>query len=249
MVPALPTTGSTMMQAISLGARRERSLHRGEIVVGQREGELRGLGGNACRAGDAERGDAGAGLDQQRVGVAVIAALELDDEVAAGEAAGQADGGHAGLGAGADEAHLLDGREAAADELGEVRLAGMGCAEAGAAASGFADRFDHRREGVAQDHRAPGAEEVDVAVAVGVVEVRALGPHDEWRMAADGAEGADRRVDSAGKVMLGAAFQIERVHEGLEFLGLSLHELSIGERSEPKGVLHGTKRHGLRLVE
>ena len=117
-----------------VGVGGEGGLDGGEIVVGQGEGELRGFFGDAGGAGDAEGGDAGAGFDQQRVGVAVVAAFELDDEVAAGEAAGEADGGHAGLGAGADEAHLLDGREAALDELGEVGFAGVGGAEAGAAA-------------------------------------------------------------------------------------------------------------------
>ena len=64
----------------------------GEVVVGQGEGEVRDLLGHAGRAGNAEGGDAGAGFDQQAVGVAVIAAFELDDDLAAGGGAGQADG-------------------------------------------------------------------------------------------------------------------------------------------------------------
>ena len=39
---------------------------------------------------------------------------------------------------------------------------------------GALDGFDDGREGVAEDHGAPGAEVVDVAVAVGVSEVSAL---------------------------------------------------------------------------
>jgi hypothetical protein len=57
---------------------------------------------------------------------------------------------------------------------------------------GALDGFDDGREGVAEDHGAPGAEVVDVAVAVGVVEVGALGALDEGRRAADGAEGRGR---------------------------------------------------------
>ena len=70
------------------------------------------------------------------------------------------------------------------------------------------DRLHDRREGVAQDHRSPGAEVVDVAVAVRVPQVRAFGARDEWRIAADGAKGADRRVDAAGEELFGALLQL-----------------------------------------
>jgi len=56
--------------------------------------------------------------------------------------------------------------------------------------SGLLHRFDHGRMAVAQDHRAPGADVVDVALAVGVPEVGALGARDEARRAAHGLEGA-----------------------------------------------------------
>ena len=52
---------------------------------------------------------------------------------------------------------------------------------------------------MAQDHRAPGAEVVDVAVAVRVVEISALGAFDKRRRAAHRAESPHRRVDAAGK--------------------------------------------------
>ena len=80
-----------------------------EVIEGQGKGVLGGVGGDAGGAGDAEGGDAGAGLDQHGVGVAVVAALELEHQVAVGEAAGEADSGHAGLGAGGGEAEALDG--------------------------------------------------------------------------------------------------------------------------------------------
>ena len=194
----------------------------GEIVVGQRQGEVRDLFGHAGRAGNAESGHAGAGFDQQSVGVAVIAALEFDDDFAAGGGAGQADRRHRRFSAGADEAHFFDGGIAGHDALGEVGLGGRGCAEAGGVARGALDRFDHRRKGVAQNHGAPGAEVVDVAIAVGVVEIRALSALDEGRRAAHGAKGADRRVDAAGKEALGAL--LESLGTGAE----GLLELIVG---------------------
>ena len=72
------------------------------------------------RADVAER--AGAGLHQQRIGVAVVTALELDDLVAAGKAARQTDGGHGRLGAGADHAHHIHRRQQLAQAVGHLRL-------------------------------------------------------------------------------------------------------------------------------
>src|SRR5690606_40904046 len=62
---------------------------------------------------------AGAGLHQQAVGVTVVAALELDDGIAPGEAAREPDGAHRGLGARADQTHHLDRRQARADGRSE----------------------------------------------------------------------------------------------------------------------------------
>ena len=185
----------------------------GEVVVGQSQGEAGDLFGHAGRAGDAEGGHAGAGFDEKAVGVAVVAALEFDDELAAGGGAGQADGRHGGLSAGADKAHLFDGGIAGHDALGEIGLGGGGCAEAGGVARRALDGLDDRRKGVAEDHRTPGAEVVDIAIAVGVDEVGALGALDEWRRAAHGAKGPHRRVDAAGKEALGAF--LERLGTGV----------------------------------
>ena len=64
---------------------------------------------------------------------------------------------------------------------------------------------EHRGMGVAEDHRAPGADVVDVAVAVEVEEIRPLGPVDEDRLAADAAEGPGRAVHAAGHELLARA--------------------------------------------
>jgi hypothetical protein len=67
---------------------------------------------------------------------------------------------------------------------------------------------------VAEDHGSPGAEEVEVAVAVGVVEVGAVGVVDEGRVAADGAEGADGGVNAAGEELFGALLELVGAGEG-----------------------------------
>ena len=105
----LPAIGSTMMQAIWSPSSANAALHRVDIVIRQRNRVLGETGRNARRAGYAERQRARAGLDQQRVRMAVVAALELDDLVATGMAARQPNGAHRGLGTGADHAHAFYG--------------------------------------------------------------------------------------------------------------------------------------------
>src|SRR5690606_24650315 len=69
----------------------------GHDVVGDDAGVLHGGGGDAGGAGQPEGGEAAAGLGEEQVAVAVVVAGELHDDVAAGEAAGDADRGHRGL--------------------------------------------------------------------------------------------------------------------------------------------------------
>jgi len=55
-----------------------------------------------------------------------------------------------------------------------------------------AHRVEHVRVAVAEDHRAPGADVVDIALVILVDDVGALGVLEEQRCAADAAEGAHR---------------------------------------------------------
>ena len=89
-----------MIAAISFGRAANAASTAVEIVVGQCQREVRDLLRDASRAGDAEGGHARAGLYQQPVGVAVIAALKLDDVFAPGEAARDPDRRHRRLGTG-----------------------------------------------------------------------------------------------------------------------------------------------------
>jgi len=104
------------------GMRVEGGFDRGQVVVGQGQGEAGNLLRHAGRAGNAKGSHARAGFDQQSISVTVVAALEFNDDLAAGGGASQPDGAHRGLGAGADEAQLLDGRIAGDDALGKIGL-------------------------------------------------------------------------------------------------------------------------------
>ena len=89
-----------------------------EIV--ERQGQrLRGNGfWNTRAVGNAERQNPGSCLDEQRVGVTVVAAVELDDEISTGKPARQTDGRHGRFGPGVDHADLLDARYHCDDQLG-----------------------------------------------------------------------------------------------------------------------------------
>ena len=130
----------------------------------------------ACQAA-ANVATAGAGRREQRVDVAVVAAGELDDQLTAGEAASQPDRRHRRLRARRDQPNHLD-RGARDDLLGEQHL-GLGRrAERRAGTDGPAHRVDDLRMGVAEDHRPPGADQVDVldAVHIGQVGTRCHAP-------------------------------------------------------------------------
>ena len=104
----------------------ERVADRGDIVV-------RGLDRSVLHSSrarpasrDPERRDPATGAEQQRVDVAVVAALELEHAVAAGRRAGQAQCAHRGLGARADHSELLYARDRPFDLLRQLDLSSVG---------------------------------------------------------------------------------------------------------------------------
>ncbi len=181
----------------------EHLLDRSPVVVGQHEGQGRRGLRDAGGAGHGERGEARPGRGQQRVDVAVVAAGELHDQVPPGEAAGQPDRGHGGLGARRHEPDPLDGGPGH-DLLGELDLGRGRGAVRRAAGDRLGDCCEHLGVGVAEQHRTPGADQVDVVVAVDVGQPRAPGGPDEPGGPAHGVEGADRGVHPARRHRAGA---------------------------------------------
>ncbi len=178
-----------------------------EVVVGQGQGQFAQPGRDARRGRHAQGQHAAAGLDQERVAMAVVAAFELDDAVAAGGTTRQADRRQRGLGAGVDHAHHLARWHQAGDGFGHGHFGRARRTEGQAVVDRLLHRLAHGRVVVADDHRAPGTDVVDVAVAVDVVQVGAIGAFDEERLAADRLERAHRRIDAARQQLLGAGEQ------------------------------------------
>ena len=83
----------------------------GEVVVMDDHGVPRHRPRHAGAARRPERQRPAAGRDEQPVDVAVVAPDALDDEVAPGGGAGEADGAHRRLGPAVDEPHHLDRRQ------------------------------------------------------------------------------------------------------------------------------------------
>ena len=94
--------------------------------------------------------------DEERVGVAVVAALELDDPVAAGRAAREPHRGHRRLGAGGHQPHLLD-RRARASTIASASSTSrsVGAPNVVPSRRGLAAPPRRRRVGVAEDRAAP----------------------------------------------------------------------------------------------
>ena len=166
-------TGSTITAAIFPACSRENALDGGDIVVGRVEREARERVRNAGARRNAKRREAGAGFDEKTIGVAVVAALEFEDQIALGEGARDADGGHGRFGAGADEADAFDRRDGARDALAQLDFERRRHAVAGAARGLIRDGGDNVGMRVTENQRAPGADVVDVFAAVGVPQARA----------------------------------------------------------------------------
>ena len=86
--------------------------------------------------------------------------------------------------------------------------AGVGAPNDKPRGGGLGDGVDDGRVRVAEDHRTPRADQVDVAVAVGVGEPAAVRLGDEARRAAYRGEGAYRGIHPAGNDRAGVLEQL-----------------------------------------
>ena len=161
MKPALPTTGSTMIAATrcarSSASTAPRSLNGATTV------SAASASGTPGELGKSERRDARAGADEKRVGVSVIAAVELEDDVALGRRARDAHGAHRRLGAARHEAQHLDVRHPLDDQLCRARpRARSECRSSCRGASSRRARSSTAARRVTEDQRSPRQHVVDV---------------------------------------------------------------------------------------
>ena len=183
---------------------REQLLGRVEVVERQHARQRRELARDALRRRLAERRETRAGCDEQVIDVAVIAAREFHDEIAARRAAREAHGAHDGFGSRRYEPNLLDAGIGRDDLFGELDLGLTRCAVRHAAPARALDGRDDLRVRMTQDQRAPRADEVEILAAVGIRDHGAGRRPDHERCASDAAERAHGRVHAARRDFLGA---------------------------------------------
>mmetsp|Transcript_29086 Transcript_29086/g.93389 ORF Transcript_29086/g.93389 Transcript_29086/m.93389 type:complete len:431 (-) Transcript_29086:39-1331(-) len=197
----------------------QQSLHGCQIVVGSTQGASGRAFRDTGRVRQAQSGDARASLHQESIGMAVVAALELDDLFALGVSPNQSDHAHACLGAGVGESDHLHRGNGFNDHLGQHILQSRGGSEGGALLHLLAQSLENLIVSVADDGWAPCADVVDVLVAVHIPSIRTLNPVEHNRVATNGLEGAYGAGDTA-------RHQILRLGEdpvGLHRLEGSLH--------------------------
>ena len=141
--------------------------------VGDGPGDAGGGGGAAglvSRAGFFWPGGDG---DLHRVVMAVVAALDLDDQVPAGDRAHEVDGVHGGFGAGVGEPPSAAGRTGGRVRSATAMASGVGWAKWVPWLAWLGHGLRDGRVGVAGQGGAVAAVQVDVLVAVDVLDLRA----------------------------------------------------------------------------
>ena len=103
----------------------------------------------------------------------MVVAFELEELVAAGVDAGQAEGGVHGLGAGEPQPQQLGTGQQPLERLGQFQLHQVLAGIQLPFAAGCCDPRQHVRMGVAQDQRPLAEREIEVVVAVGIDDVAA----------------------------------------------------------------------------
>ena len=153
--PMLPAIGSTKIAAtcppaLSRTWRTDsRSLYRATSVSAAAAAGTPGLVGTpSVMAPDPA-------LHQERIGMAVIAALELDDLVSLRRRAGDARRTHRRFGSRADEPHALHRRHQHRDPVCELRFELRRCAEARAARRRCGERLQQSLRRMTVDQRPP----------------------------------------------------------------------------------------------
>ena len=192
----------------------ERARHGTRVVVRQDDGlgrrGLRHPGTARDRVGHHAR----ARLDEEPIGMAVVATGELHDQVAAGGGTGEPQRAHDRFRARRGEAQPLNGGHRPPDRLAEFDLKRMRRAEGEPIPGRGHDGIDDSRMTVAKDRRSPGPDVVDVAPAVDIPDVRPLAALEEQRRPVDGPERSDRAVHPTRKEVLRTGHQPSRPRGG-----------------------------------
>ena len=182
---------------------RERLTHSVQVVIGQNDGLRGGCGSHASRTRQCQGSHTRTSLREQRIHVTVVAARELNNLVATSHTTRQTNRSHGRLSTGRHHTHLINSarnrRVNTVDhQLSQLSLRRARRTEGQAALSRLLNSLNHLRMRVTQNRRTPRADQVNVLVAVRIVQVRALSLRRKRRSATHRIEGAHRGIHTTG---------------------------------------------------
>src|SRR5262245_2968295 len=111
--------------------------------------------------------------------MAMITAVELDDLIASGEGAREADTRHRRLGAAVDHPHFLDRRNPIADQFRHLHFKRIRNSKTQSARRSIADGFDYNFRCVPEDGRPPTANVIDIFVSIDIPDSCSFPARDE----------------------------------------------------------------------
>ena len=204
---------------------RERLTHSVQVVIRQNNGLRGGSGSHASRTRQRQSSHTRTSLRKQRIHVAVVAARKLNNLVATGHTTRQTNRSHGRLSTGGHHTHLINRarnhRVNAVDhQLSQLSLRRARRTKRQAALSRLLNRLNHLRMRMTQNRRTPRADQVNVLVAVRIVQVHALSLRGKCGGAAHRIESTHRGIHAAGNhrartlKQLLAGFMVQRVGRG-----------------------------------
>ena len=142
--------------------------------------------------------------------MAVIAAFELNRQIAAGETASDSKRAHRRFCPGIDETNQFHAWHRLPDQFGEDNFAFRRSPKTRADFKHFPQRVDDGLWAMAEQQWSPGADVVDVGVAVDVDQPGTFALGDKPGCTTDPSESPDGRVHASGCYLLGAGKELVR---------------------------------------
>mmetsp|Transcript_21403 Transcript_21403/g.28119 ORF Transcript_21403/g.28119 Transcript_21403/m.28119 type:complete len:267 (-) Transcript_21403:34-834(-) len=186
-----------------------------EVIVFSAVSGLGGRLGHTRGVGKAKCGNTGSGLNKERIGVSVVASLELDDLFAIGESTDKTDHTHACLSSGVGETDHFDRGYGINNGLGELVLKRARSSERGSLVHGGLYGIQNIIVGMSKNGRSPSSDVVNVLVLIDIPSVGTLDTIENDRISPNRLEGTDGRRNSTGHQFLSFGKDFLTLGEGV----------------------------------
>src|SRR5438552_5228272 len=129
----------------------------------------------------------------------MVAAVELEDCVAASEGARQPYRAHRGLGSARDKAHHLEVRHSPPNQLAELNLELRWHSEAGSVLHRALESIENDRRRVSEYERSPRQDKIYVLVTIDIPDPRSFAARNDYRLSSNCAKCAHGRAHPTGE--------------------------------------------------